>query len=453
MVRRNSALSLLPTKVAYGIRRSRPGREGGSLAISASQGVALAVGAVGTLVLARVLGPDGRGGLSLLQATSSLAATLCLFGTPTLIVRRRLLGPVRGIAFPAVPIAAALGLLGSLLIGAGLLWLSPSTLSQGGVTEIALAAAAVNAALLVGREGFAAYLQSEHRFQRLAAWRIAWAVAPLGAILLILPWQDGASTVFAAVVAANAAMSFLLVPLLRRFFRERELKYRRIRVSPRARLSEHLRLWRTAASHPDVRAAFGSHVALTLLLFVYRLDILLLGALSTATAVGLYAVAFVLAELPWLIANGYAVTLLPRLLTRSPEEKRNLYQQALFRSMAWAVLVVACIALIGQPALDLLLGSSFQGSYTAFLLLAPGILAFVPFKLLATRLIAAGSPWRLSGVCATLVIANVLLNVLLVPRFGANGCAAAASVTYLLAAAFYIPLGRQTKVIEGWPDG
>jgi len=438
------------SRSGIGVRQSPPGLRG-NLAISASQGVALAIGALGTFLLARVLGPNGRGGLSLLQAISALVATLCLFGTPTLIVRRRLLGSVRGIVVPAVLATVAVGFFVSLLIALGYLWTSPTTLQQGGVTTVALVAAAVNSALLVGREGFAAHLQAEQRFHRLAVWRIVWAATPLAAIVMALPWGVGTSSVYLAIVVANVAVTLALAPVLWRLFERAGKVYRRFRVAPRDLLSEHLRLWGVASAHPDVRAALGSHVALTLLLLVYRVDVLILGVLSTATAVGLYSIAYVLAELPWLIVNGYAVTLLPRLVGEGPRESEALYRRALLHSIGWALLIVACIALVGQPVLELALGSSFRGSYTTFLLLAPGVLAFIPFKLLATRLIAAGAPWRLAQVCLALVGVNLVLNVLLDHRFGAQGSAAAASTTYMLAALFYIPLGRQSAAIEGRP--
>ncbi|HET8566504.1 MAG TPA: oligosaccharide flippase family protein [Solirubrobacterales bacterium] len=427
---------------------ARPPRPGGNLAISASQGIALGLGALSTFVLARVLGPSGRGGLSLLQAMSALVATLCLLGTPTLIVRRHLLGPARGLVAPAVLAAAACGFLVAVLMAAGYLRLASATLQEGGVTVAALVAAAVNAAILVGREGFAAHLQSGQRFHRLALWRVVWAAAPLAAVLLVLPWHSGASFLFVVTVVMNIALTIALAPFFKRFAPRARRFYRRVRLAPRTVVPETVRLWGTAASHQEVRVAFGSHIALTLLLLVYRVDVLLLGALSTASAVGLYSIAYVTAELPWLIVNGYAVTLLPRLLTKDAVEKRRLHQKALLQSLTWALVVVLCIALVGRPTFDLLLGSSFSGSYTAFLLLAPGILAFIPFKLLATQMIAAGTPWRLSGVCLSLLALNVLLNLLLDGRFGVNGCAAAASATYLLAVPFYVPMGRHALATE-----
>lgn len=419
----------------------------GSAAIAASQAITLGLGAIAALLLARVLGPDGRGGLSLLQAISALVATVCLFGTPTLIIRRHLLGPARSVVVPAVALAGVTSVLVAVMIGVLYLNISPDTLRQGGVTQAALIAAALNSAALVIREGFAAHLQSSMRFHRLAGWRIAWASLPLAAILLMVPWDAGTSVIFIGIAMVNVIATLAIAPTVTPHVRRVFGWLRDLRAAPRRFVADSRSLGAIALDQRGVRAALGSHVALTMLLLVYRLDVLLLGVLSSAAAVGLYSIAYMLAELPWLLANGYAVTLLPR-LAADPGNSVAAYRRGLAYSMVAATLVVACLVAVGQPLIDLLLGPAFDDSYTAFLLLAPGVLAFVPFKLVATRLIAAGAPWRLAAVCVGLVLVNVGLNLLLDPRFGASGCAVAATVTYLLAALSYVPLHRHATTIE-----
>jgi O-antigen/teichoic acid export membrane protein len=166
---------------------------------------------------------------------------------------------------------------------------------------------------------------------------------------------------------------------------------------------------------------------------IYRLDVLILGMLSDAADVGIYSLAYLACELSWIYVNALSVSLSPQLVTTDPASAREMIRRA--RNKSIAVVAVGCIAIatLGKPVITFVLGGSFIEVYWVALCLIPGILAFVPVKLSTSSMIARGETRKLPYVFAAILVLNVVLNLVLVPSFNAKGCAAAASITYVIA--------------------
>jgi O-antigen/teichoic acid export membrane protein len=409
----------------------------GSFAVSGGEALAAGVGAVSTILVARYLGPAGRGGVSFLQATSGLVTAVSLLGVPTLIVRRTHLGADKHLVGIVLTVAVVATVALTLVIVGLYELLSPGTYANFDIGLIALASVALNSAFLVVREAQAADSQERERFDLLAILRIFGAILPLVGTVIALIWQRNTTTVFLGITLGNIAVTLIFGwPFFSRAAVTRL-------VSARRRLRSQLS---TARSNLQLRAALRSHLILTLLLLIYRLDVMVLAALATPSQVGFYSVAYVLAETPWLVANGFSVTIMPRLVrTHSSRDAKSIFRQALAVSTVAALIGAIALAVIGRPLIVWLLGDSFERSFHVLLLLLPGVVAFVPFKLVTTRLIAHGAPWVLGLLCLCLVIQNLACNVYAISRWGAAGCAATASLTYILGALLVFPVSR-----TGW---
>jgi O-antigen/teichoic acid export membrane protein len=415
----------------------------GSFAISGGEAVAAGVGAIGTILVARYLGPAGRGGVSFLQATSGLVTAVSLLGVPTLIVRRTHLGANQHLVGVVLTLAVAATVALTLAIVSLYQLLSPGTYSNFDIGLIALASVALNSAFLVVREAQAADSQERERFGHLAILRICGAILPLAGTLIALIWERTTTAVFLGITLGNIAVTLIFAwPFFSRAGVARL-------ASAQNQLRSQLRVVRT---NLQLRAALRSHWILTLLLLIYRLDVMVLAALATPSQVGFYSVAYVLAESPWLVANGFSVTIMPRLVRARPTgDAESIFKQALLVSTIAALVGAVVLAAIGRPLIVWLLGDSFERSFRVLVLLLPGVVAFVPFKLATTRLIAHGAPWGLGLLCLCLVIQNLACNLYAISRWGAAGCAATASVTYILGALLVFPVsqaarGRQTPI-------
>jgi O-antigen/teichoic acid export membrane protein len=192
--------------------------------------------------------------------------------------------------------------------------------------------------------------------------------------------------------------------------------------------------WRECA-RATLRFGFEAYFANLLWVLLLRADSMLLGYYSGAAAVGIYSVAVLFAELIWYLSRALTTALSPRIARGTPAEAIALTHRAA-RSVLWAVIVAAVgMALLIRPVVQLIFGSAFSSSVRPFLLLLPGIVLGAlasPLSLYFTQ--HRGRP-RINALISGVGLAlNIGLNIFWIPRYGISGAAAASSVAYSLVA-------------------
>ena len=367
---------------------------------------------VAVLILARALGPSGRGTIAFITVTALVAAQIASLGVgeaTTVFVARR--PEARG-ALLANVVVYMLG--GGLLVAAGvcgaLVALGDTRPAGVGAPELAVLAFATLAAALTNA-GYVFLLGCN----RLGSVALVTATASwVYTLFLIALWSTVGLTVLRAALAWAAAESLRAVAFLARSLRGLRLG----RLDPRL-LFDAVRF--------GIRAWVGS-----LARFLnFRTDQILMGFLATEAALGIYAVAVNASEVLLYLPAAMATALLPA-AARADAGLRT--EQAL-RSFRSAVLVttVAALAaaLLGPLLLPRIFGAQFEASVTPFLLLLPGALGFAAMAVFSSALVAGSSP-GFSSVGPTVSLGvGIVLDLVLIPPFGATGAAAAASAAFL----------------------
>ncbi|MDY0088335.1 MAG: oligosaccharide flippase family protein [Coriobacteriia bacterium] len=175
-----------------------------------------------------------------------------------------------------------------------------------------------------------------------------------------------------------------------------------------------------------------------------RQDILLLGWLAGASAVGYYSVGVSFAELAWYIPNAVGLAIQAQGARVSHESARDFAA----RSLRISVLITAAVSLVLAATVPWLLpalfGEPFARSVPIFFLLLPGAAFNGLTAVMLYYQISRGTVyWRISLAVTVLNLVGVLL---LVPRWGAHGAAIASSLSY--AAYFVWILSRVTRDAE-----
>lgn len=175
------------------------------------------------------------------------------------------------------------------------------------------------------------------------------------------------------------------------------------------------------------RAQFGNLLELINL----RLDVLMLGALAGPATLGVYAVASKAAELMRLPANAANFVLYPRFARLEPAAAASEVRALLPRVAGLTVLATPVLAAGAVVALPALFGPSFQAAVVPACVLLLG-LAFEGAAAVSTAyLCGVGRPGANSIGIGLGVLLTVVLDLALIPRFGALGAAAASSAAYL----------------------
>jgi len=363
------------------------------------------------LILARALGPTGRGTIAFITVTALVVARIAGLGvaeaTAVFAARR----PDRRPALLSnlVVFMLASAAVAALIACAALLAAGGERPAGVGAPELAILAVATVASAL--SEGAAAFLLGCSRLRSLAL--ITATVSWIYPALLVSIAVVGELTVERAALAWLAGESWRAYLLLRRSS---------LGVAPSR---PDFALLRSAVSF-GLRAWVG-----TLSRFLnFRLDQILMGFLASEATLGIYAVAVNASEALLYLPAATAAALVP-VVAGDPRSRVDQTVRA-FRSAALVTAgAMVAAAVLGPVLLPLLFGSAFRPSVGPFLWLLPGAIGFAATAIFSSGLMASSAPGRSSlGPLASLAV-GVALDLVLIPRFGATGAAAAASAAFL----------------------
>ena len=184
------------------------------------------------------------------------------------------------------------------------------------------------------------------------------------------------------------------------------------------------------------------------------LDTLLIGALRSSAEAGVYAAATRYLAFGVFINVAIAQVVAPKLsevlASGHHERARSIYATATswLMALAWPLFLVMIVL---APALLSLFGPGYEQAQAAVMILGATMLVATGVGPVDIVLLMAGkSSWNLLNTIAA-VTANVVLNLLLIPRFGITGAAAAWSASILLNN--LLPLAQVWIVIHLHPFG
>lgn len=364
-----------------------------------------------SILVARLLGPVGKGQVVVAVAVATLLAAAAGLGLPAAIVYH--VGRKDGSAEDVFAVVSSLSLLLGGVIAAGL-WVSgPAVLDvllRGLDTRARLLSMAL-IPLMLWAHSLASVLVGSSRIRE---YNRSLLVEPLAALPLtvllvsVLGW--GA---FGAVLSLTLALGARIV-----------VTSTHIRSALGIRLSFR---WSYATS----LVAYGvrAYPASLVTVLSMRLDLYLLNALSGNAAVGLYSLGVGFVEMTQQIPEALRTVIHGRLVA-----SRDYADQATPRACRQVVLVEApafiLAAVLWAPVISWLCGKAFVASTVPFLLLLPAALALSLTRLLFADLQARGRP-GLTACAAVLGLAfMVMLDLLLIPRLGASGAAIASSLSH-----------------------
>ena len=378
---------------------------------------------VAVLILARGLGPAGRGTIAFITVTALVVAHMAGLGvgeaTTVLSSRHQerrpvLLGNALVYFLCAALVAATLAFLALFLSGIEPAGVGTPELFIIGLGILSCAMGEAGYSFLLGTEG----LRQLAFVTGCASWLYA------GVVLVL--WAGPGLTVWGAALAwvgTEALRSTVLATLSAR----RSL----IGMPDRGLLAEEIRF--------GLRLWVGS-----LARFLnFRTDQILMGFLATEAALGFYAVAVNVSEVLLYLPSSAATALLP-VIARTEPVRRGEETLRAFRSVVFVTAAgVAGAVLIGPVVLPMVFGDAFDESIIPFLWLLPGTFGFAASAVFSNSLVGSSSPGMSSlGPLVSLTVGFVL-DIVLIPQYGATGAAAAASTAFLLGGAAALVIYRR----------
>jgi O-antigen/teichoic acid export membrane protein len=162
----------------------------------------------------------------------------------------------------------------------------------------------------------------------------------------------------------------------------------------------------------------------------YRGDQWMLGAMVGPRELGLYSIAVAWAELLFYLPGVLVLVQRPDLVRASAAEAVRRALQVC-RVGFWLSGAAAAVMVVIAPFLCVgIFGARFHGSIDDLRVLALGAFGIVAFELLRNALTAQRRPMLGSAAVGVAFVLTVVLDVLLIPRYGGLGAALATTVAY-----------------------
>lgn len=169
-----------------------------------------------------------------------------------------------------------------------------------------------------------------------------------------------------------------------------------------------------------------------------RLDVAILGAVAGPAILGGYAVASKYAELLRLPGTALTWVFYPRLAKLEQNQAAGVARRMIRPALVGIVVAAVPVALLASPVMRLLYGASFGSAVTPARVLVAGMILAGASGVASAYLYGRGTPGLNSIVLGVGLAITVVLDVTLIPRYGALGAAAASTAAYLTTDALLI---------------
>ncbi len=394
--------------------------------------IGVALGFHNSILIARLLGPAGRGSHELIIATSGLLTALLglsLTSGITWAVATESAAPRRlapGLLVAAIVQTAFAGVLLALVdtsgLGENLLpvasggWVVPATVALFGLQTLN----GYWRAVLIG----ARRILDANRTDVLLRGSLALMLAVAGVGAWLGGVRPGLSWITALTVVSWTLAQAALV----------------------ARLKSTPSPPRAGAGYRVVaRYSLPSYFGNLAQFLNYRMDTFFVNHFLGAASVGLYTLAVAIAQLVWLISSAAATVLLPAVASMSDHRRGAELAAGACRVAFWSTVAAsAMLALAAPVAIPMVYGAGFAASVLPLVVLLAGVAAFSVVNVLGGGYLAGiGRPQDNMRVAWVALAVTTAGDLLLIPRLGIAGAALASTASYLTSAVLTVYLFRR----------
>ena len=192
---------------------------------------------------------------------------------------------------------------------------------------------------------------------------------------------------------------------------------------------------KVGASFPSIRTVrpIGSwpFLLLTILIMVnYKIDVIFLDALHVdATLIGVFSIGVVVAEYLWIVSDLFKDVQISRTSKGSTADG---VAKAIRMAIAATLIVYLSFILVGKPLVEMVFGSDFIDSYNIAIMMLVANFFIIPCKIIGAYLISTNRATVYLLSMAAAVVVNVGLNLLLIPHMGVYGAVVASIISYSL---------------------
>lgn len=165
--------------------------------------------------------------------------------------------------------------------------------------------------------------------------------------------------------------------------------------------------------------------------FNYRADVIIIKYFLNTAAVGYYSISVSFAELMWIISQSASTVIFPRISSLENKDDKNKITNTVARFVLFATLMGVIIMFFASDfIIPFIYSKSFNQSIMPLKIILIGILFFSFARVLSNDLTGRGKP-ELNIITSSVGLTiNIVLNILMIPQYGINGAALSSSISY-----------------------
>jgi O-antigen/teichoic acid export membrane protein len=195
---------------------------------------------------------------------------------------------------------------------------------------------------------------------------------------------------------------------------------------------------------------FQAHVANVFSFLKLRVDMFLIAYFLTMKEVGYYSIAMAMLAALWYLPAAISQVLIPHISKRDSQAGNQLTPRLARMGFAVSLIGGILMAILAYPLIKTLFGDAFMPAIPALLFLLPGGVIFTFAKMLAGDLIGRGLPKYAMIISVIAFATNVIVNLLLIPKFGIIGAAIASSITNTLTGLMFLAAFLRESHVSVW---
>lgn len=166
-----------------------------------------------------------------------------------------------------------------------------------------------------------------------------------------------------------------------------------------------------------------------------RIDTLMLNYFLSPLVVGFYVISVAVVEKLWMLSQAVSTVLYPKVVAMKDEEEKKRFTPLVSRNTLLLTILGALLLFgLSKWLIPFLYSEAYLPSVEPLQVLLIGIVAISVERILANDIIARGKPMIYTYIASASLITNIILNIILIQKFGIMGAAWATSITYSLMA-------------------
>jgi len=181
-------------------------------------------------------------------------------------------------------------------------------------------------------------------------------------------------------------------------------------------------------------------------LLILRIDLYMVNFFKGMAESGLYSLASTFGDIFFILPFSIVTVMFPKINAEDKSKKESVAKYSRLSLISVLMLALGTLLFI-RLFIGLLYGQEFLPSVQPILLLLPGLIALSTVTVLSQYFLSVGYPFKLTICWFLATILNIVLNFIYIPQYGMIAAAISSTITYLLIFGFhYYFFHKKTKM-------